>query len=164
MKEIKCYYFQAVILADIQLVSDCLNQDEHVLQWNDQIIENIFDGKEEDLAEGSTYITRQKLGKKIYTLPATYTTFNPPHHVAVSSKTKEGLSKTEYTLTEYDGGTVFTVEVTLIPANSYYKFITNLMKWSFKYVYDDQFQKFIDYVSEQASKSSSDETAALTID
>lgn len=78
MKEIQCYSFESEISAHIDLVTECLNKDKHVLKWNTQIIENLYDYSEEDIKEGSTYISRQKKGKKVYEMQVKYTKFNPP--------------------------------------------------------------------------------------
>ncbi|MFD2046569.1 hypothetical protein ACFSTA_20120 [Ornithinibacillus salinisoli] len=77
---------------------------------------------------------------------------------SLETETKEGISKTEYTLTEHDEGTVFTVEVSLIPSNWYYKLMNNMFKWSFKYVYDDQFNNFIEYVYNHEYKIDEDQS------
>ncbi|NRG47688.1 SRPBCC domain-containing protein, partial [Bacillus sp. CRN 9] len=144
--EIHCYKFESEINSDINLVFECLNKDKHVLKWNTQIIENLYDGHEDDLKEGSTFITRQKIGKKIYELQGSYTKYNPPYHGKVETKTKEGVSKTEYILEEIPDGTKFIVKVSLVPSNWFYKVATNILKWSFKYIYDEQFKNFIEYV------------------
>ncbi|MEW9111216.1 MAG: SRPBCC family protein [Cytobacillus gottheilii] len=146
MREIECYTFENEIEADIQLVFECLNDDEHVLKWNSLIIENISEVPKNEIKVGSTYISRQKFEKKVLEAKATYTKYNPPYKVAVETDTKEGISRTEYTLKEFAEGTILQVRVTLLPSNWYYKIITNLMKWSFKFIYDDQFKSFIDYV------------------
>ncbi|GIO27483.1 SRPBCC family protein [Ornithinibacillus bavariensis] len=146
MEEIRCYSFESELDANIDLVFECLSKDKHVLKWNSQIIENIFDGNENDLGEGSTFITRQKIGKKVYELEGIYTKYETPYYVNVETKTKEGLSKTEYILRETPEGTHFTVNVYLVPSNWTYKIITKMLKWSFKFIYDDQFNSFIEYV------------------
>lgn len=64
----------------------------------------------------------------------------------LETETKEGISKTEYILEETSEGTNFTVNVSLIPSKFIYKLATNMLKWSFKYVYDEQFEKLIEYV------------------
>ncbi|MGM0943140.1 MAG: SRPBCC family protein [Bacillota bacterium] len=146
MKEIHCYRFESEIDSTIDLVSECLNKDEHVLKWNTQIIENMYDGSEDDLVEGATFITKQKLGKKVYEFHAKCTRHDPPNYATVETKTKEGISKTEYILKETPEGTNFIVNVSLIPSNWIYKLATHMFKWSFKHVYDEQFDNFIEYV------------------
>ncbi|MGD6845731.1 SRPBCC family protein [Bacillus infantis] len=146
MSEIECYTFENEIEADIHLVFECLNRDKHVLKWNTQLIENIYEGSESDMKEGSAFITRQKIDKKVYELKGIYSKYNPPYHAIVETETKEGKSKTEYTLKEYSEGTLFTVRVTLVPSNWFYKTAAKLLKWSFKFIYDDQFKRFIEYV------------------
>ncbi|MDQ0273564.1 SRPBCC family protein [Cytobacillus purgationiresistens] len=146
MKEIHCYSFELEIDSNIDLVFECLNKDEHVLKWNSQIIENIYDGSENDLEEGSTFITRQKIGKKVYELQGLYTKYNPPYQAKVETETKEGVSKTEYILEETSEGTKFIVNVYLVPSSWIYKVMTNMFKWSFKHVYDEQFNNFKEYV------------------
>lgn len=149
MKEIHCYHFESEIFANIDLVSECLNKDKHVLKWNSQIIENIYDGNENDLHEGSTFITRQKIGKKVYELEGKYVKYDPPNFASLETQTKEGISKTEYILEEIPEGTKFIVNVSLIPSNWIYKTATNIFKGSVKYVYDEQFERFVEYVHEQ---------------
>ncbi|MHA6251155.1 SRPBCC family protein [Oceanobacillus sp. CAU 1775] len=149
MKEILCYTYEVELDAEIDLVFDCLNKDKHVLNWNTQIIENIYEGNEDELTEGSTFITKQKLEKKVYEFSAKYSKYNPPNHAIVETVTKEGISRTEYYLEEIYGETRFTVKVYLIPSNWIYKLLTNIFKGSFKYVYDDQFDSFVDYVHDQ---------------
>lgn len=146
MKEILCYQFEAKINANLELVFECLNRDKHVLKWNSQIIENIYDGNENDIQEGSTYITRQKVGKKVYELEGRYIKYDPPYYAIVETTTKEGISKTEYKLKETPDGTQFIVNVSLIPSNWGYKVLTNMVKWSLKHVYNEQFNDFINYV------------------
>ncbi|WP_284139386.1 hypothetical protein [Virgibacillus sp. LDC-1] len=146
MKEIHCFRFEAEIYTNIDLVSECLNKDEHVLKWNTQIIENIYDGSEDDLGEGATFITRQKIGKKVYELQGKYTKYDPPNYASVETETKEGISKTEYSMEETPEGTNFIVNVSLVPSNWIYKLATHMFKWSFKYVYNEQFERFIEYV------------------
>ncbi|WP_282155853.1 SRPBCC family protein [Cytobacillus gottheilii] len=146
MREIECYTFENEIEADIQLVFECLNDDEHVVKWNSQIIENISVDPKSEIKVGSTFITRQKIDKKVIEVKATYSEYNPPYVVAVEADTKEGISRTVYTLKEFPEGTILQVRVTLLPSNWYYNTITKLMKWSFKFIYDDQFKSFIDYV------------------
>ncbi|MEK4921084.1 SRPBCC family protein [Cytobacillus sp. FSL R5-0569] len=146
MKEIQCYRFESEIEADIDLVFECLNKDQHVLKWNTQIIENHYDGAESDLKEGSMFTTRQKIGKKVYELQAVYSKYDPPFYAVVETKTKEGISRTEYILEILPEGTKFIANFTLIPSNWIYKLVTNMMKWSFKYVYDEQFNQYIEYI------------------
>lgn len=45
LREIECYIFENEIEADINLVFECLKQDKHLLKWNMQIIENIYEGE-----------------------------------------------------------------------------------------------------------------------
>ncbi len=146
VKEIHCYRFESEIYTNMELVSECLNKDEHVLKWNTQIIENIYDGSEEELREGATFITRQKIGKKVYELQGKYTKYEPPNYATVETETKEGLSKTEYILEETPEGTNFIVNVSLVPSNWLYKLVTQMFKWSFKHVFDEQFENFIEYI------------------
>lgn len=152
LDEILCYTYETELDADINLVFECLNLDKHVLQWNTQIIENIYDGDESDLTEGSTFITRQKVGKKTYEFIGKYAKYNSPKHAIVETTTKEGLSKTEYTLEKTSEGTKFTVNVYLIPSNWFYKTLMKIFKGSVKPMYDEQFDLFVDYVYEQVYK------------
>ena len=149
MDEILCYTYATEIDADINFVFECLNLDKHVLQWNTQIIENIYDGDESDLTEGSTFITKQKVGKKTYEFVGKYTKYEPPKHAIVETTTKEGLSKTEYRLEKTSIGTKFTVNVYLIPSNWFYKILMKLFKETVTPMYDEQFNMFVDYVHEQ---------------
>ncbi|KYG29603.1 SRPBCC family protein [Alkalihalobacillus trypoxylicola] len=145
MKEIICFTFERHINAPIDTVFSCLNEDEHVLEWNDYIVEHIYEGDESELKEGSTFITKQKIGKKVIELEAEYSAFNPPYYAEVKTSTKEGMSTTKYSLSEESDGTLFKVEAILIPKNAYYSIITKLFKWSFKVLYNEQYEKFIDY-------------------
>ena len=92
------------------------------------------------------FTTRQKIGKKVYELQAVYSKYDPHFYAVVETKTKEGISRTEYILEILPEGTKFIANVTLIPSNWIYKLVTNMMKWSFKYVYDDQFNQYIEYI------------------
>lgn len=148
MKEIHCYHFDTEIIAGIDVVFECLNKDEHVLKWNSQIVENRYDGNEDDLTVGSTYTTVQKVGKKIYELEAKCTKYDPPYNAAVETETKEGVSKTEYKLIETEEGTKFIVDVYFVPSNWIYHISMKMLKWSFKYLYDEQFEAFVNYIYE----------------
>ncbi|KGA98492.1 hypothetical protein AJ85_07570 [Alkalihalobacillus alcalophilus ATCC 27647 = CGMCC 1.3604] len=146
MKEILCYEFEKDIDAPIEVVFECLNEDRHVLEWNSQILEHIYDGEESELKEGSTYKTKQQIGKKIIILEAQYNIFQPPYLAEVKSKSKEGISRTKYTLSKNEYGTHFQVEVFLIPKNWFVSMMTKMFKWSFKFIYDEQFNQFVDYI------------------
>ena len=145
-KEMHCYHFAAEISAPIHVVFQCLNKDEHVLKWNTQIIRNIYEGSEEDLEAGSTFTTVQKIGGKVYELEGKYVEYDPPYFAVVETETKEGISKTEYRLEELDGETSFTVDVYLIPSSWIYKTTMKMMKWAVKRMYDEQFERFVDYI------------------
>lgn len=146
MGEIHCYRFEADIDASINDVFECLNKDEHVLKWNTQIIKNIYEGNEDDLKEGSTFITRQKIEKKVYELEGKYVKYEPPYRAILVTQTKEGISKAEYNLDETTEGTRFTVDVYLIPSNWIYKVAAKMFVKVIKPMYDEQFEAFVDYV------------------
>lgn len=152
MEVILSYTYETEIDATIDLVFDCLNKDEHVLKWNNHIIENIYHGTEEDLTEGSIYTTRQKLGKKVYEFDVKYIKYNPPNLVVIESETKEGLNRTEYQLEELAESTKISVKVYIEPANWFFKLALTIFKRTIEPVYDEQFNRFVDYVYEQASK------------
>jgi|SRR5690625_3014947 len=148
MEAIHCYRFEADIAAPIGLVFDCLNKDEHVLKWNTYIIEHIYDGSEDDIKEGSTYRSRQWVGKKEYEFEAKYSTYRPPHLVVIETETKEGISKTEYRLEETGAHTKFVVDVYLIPSNWFYKLSGKIFKNGLQTLYDEPFVRFVDYVND----------------
>lgn len=153
MKEMICFTFEAMIDVPVDFVFACLNEDKHVLQWNDFIVENVYDGDEQDLKEGSIFITKQKVGKKIIELEGEYSKYNPPHAAEVKTSTKEGIGFTRYQLIEEDNQTYFKVEVAMIPRNMYYSILTKIFKWSFKLMYTEQFEKFVEYTSMQYKMS-----------
>ncbi|MGN7312745.1 SRPBCC family protein [Alkalicoccobacillus gibsonii] len=161
MKEMICFTFEAMIDVPVDFVFACLNEDKHVLQWNDFIVENVYDGDEQDLKEGSIFITKQKVGKKIIELEGEYSKYNPPHAAEVKTSTKEGIGFTRYQLIEEDNQTYFKVEVAMIPRNMYYSILTKTFKWSFKLMYTEQFEKFVEYTRIQY-KMSKDMPVELT--
>ncbi|MBM0066838.1 SRPBCC family protein [Alkalicoccobacillus gibsonii] len=153
MKEMICFTFEAMIDVPVDVVFACLNEDKHVLQWNDFIVENVYDGDEQDLKEGSIFITKQKVGKKIIELEGEYSKYNPPHAAEVKTNTKEGIGFTRYQLIDKGGQTHFKVEVAMIPRNMYYSILTKTFKWSFKLMYTEQFEKFVEYTRMQYKMS-----------
>ena len=153
MNEIICFAFLKHIDVPINHVFSYLNEDKHVLEWNDYVVENVYEGKESDIKVGSTFITKQKVGKKIIELEAEYGIFNPPFNAEVKTSTKEGISTTRYTLVKENGGTLFRVEAFLIPKNYYYSIVTKMFKWTFKLMYDEQYEKFIEYTLKNYKKS-----------
>ncbi|NGP46797.1 SRPBCC family protein, partial [Bacillaceae bacterium SIJ1] len=139
-KNVKCNQFDERIQASIDVVFTYLNEDRHVLQWNTTIVEQTYDGNESDLIEGSTFITKQRFGRKIYSLEVTYTLLDPPYRAELQTKTKEGTSVTKYALRREGNDTYSRVEVYLIPNNWFYKCATKLLKGSFKDAYNEQFE------------------------
>lgn len=149
MNEITVFTFDEVIDAPIQFVYMCLNKDEHVSEWNEFIVENIYpNGNEDELAAGSKYQTVQKIDKKVITLEAEIIEFQPPFHAVLKTETKEGVSYTKYRLTEEAEGTRLHVESSLIPSNIKYKLLTKFMGWAVRFMYKDQYQSFVAYVHE----------------
>ncbi|WYP27224.1 SRPBCC family protein [Alkalihalobacillus sp. FSL W8-0930] len=153
MKEMICFTFDDTIDVPVDFVFTCLNEDKHVLEWNDFIVENVYDGDERDLKEGAIFITKQKVGKKIIELEGEYTKFQPPYAAEVKTSTKEGVGFTRYQLIEDGNQTHFKVEVALIPSNMYYSILTKTFKWSYKLMYTEQFEKFVEYTRMQYKMS-----------
>ncbi|TSB46009.1 SRPBCC domain-containing protein [Alkalicoccobacillus porphyridii] len=149
MNEIKIFTFDEVIDAPIELVFMCLNKDEHVLQWNEFVLKNIYPtDSEDDLRQGSTYQAVQKIGKKELTLDVEIIEFNPPHQVTLKIETKEGLSYTRYQLSEDTNRTRLQVEASLIPSSVKYKLMSKLTSWAVQFVNKVQYKAFVEYVHE----------------
>ncbi|WP_054711855.1 DUF3284 domain-containing protein [Bacillus sp. JCM 19041] len=147
MKKILCYHYETYFPeVKAQDIFTCLHYDRHVLKWNNQVIENIYKTNEDEITEGSTYISRMKIDKKEIEVEALIIKMEIPNKFAVETKTKEGRSMTEYYLEEDSEGTNFKVIVSLIPTNLFYYSLTVTMKWSFKFIYNDLFDHFREYV------------------
>ncbi|WP_270180277.1 SRPBCC domain-containing protein [Alkalihalobacillus sp. CinArs1] len=153
MKELRAYQYNHFISAPIDLVYECLHKDKHVLKWNTMIVEHIYEGSEDEITAGSTFISKQKLGKKIYTLDAEVLVHEPPYKIAMKTVTNEGTSFTRYQLVESDNGTELSVEASLIPKNVYYSIVGRLTLWLSKFVFLEQYEAFIQYVYDQQKRN-----------
>jgi hypothetical protein len=149
MKELGVYRFEEIIEVPIKDLFDYLNKDEHVLKWNSMIVENIYEGSEDDIGEGSIVTTVQKIDKKVYSFEAELIEYKPPYRATIKTKTKEGTSITRYRLTPVGNPTKLEVEASLIPSNWFYKILVKLTGWASKYVFDEQYKNFVTYVYEQ---------------
>ncbi|KGX87019.1 SRPBCC family protein [Pontibacillus litoralis] len=146
MKEMKVYRFEQWIDAPIDLVYDYIHKDDHVRQWNSIVMGNEYECKEEDIAVGTTFKTTMKIDKKVLTFDAEIVEHEPPYKGTVQTRSKEGVSMTRYRLSEEEGGTKLVVEASLTPSNLYYKMATKLFGWTVKFVYNEQYEQFVDYV------------------
>lgn len=151
MKELMAYRFKEFIDAPITLVYECLHKDEHVLNWNTMIVEHIYEGREDEMGVGSRFKSKQKIGKKEYTFETEVLVHEPPHRITMKTTTKEGTNFTRYELIERDGGTQLLVEASLVPKNVAYFLAGKLTLWMSKFVFDEQYLAFIQYVYEQQS-------------
>ena len=105
MRELKAFQFNRFIDAPIEFVYECLHKDKHVLKWNTMIVEHIYDGTEDEITAGSHFISKQKLGNKIYTFDTEVLIHEPPYKIAMKTTTKEGTSFTSNKLSQHHGGT-----------------------------------------------------------
>ncbi|MCA0989689.1 SRPBCC family protein [Pseudalkalibacillus hwajinpoensis] len=151
MKELIAYRFTEFIDAPIALVYECLHKDEHVLIWNTMIVEHIYEGREDEMGAGSRFKSKQRIGKKAYTFETEVLVHEPPHRIAMKTTTKEGINFTRYELIERDGGTQLSIEASLIPKNVVYFLAGKLTFWMSKFVFDEQYLAFIEYVYNQQS-------------
>ncbi len=94
-----------------------LHYDRHLFQWNNQVIENIYETTEDEVKEGSTYRSKMRVEKKEIEITVTIKKMDVPNHFIAHAQTKEGVNITQYILEERDGGTHFQVIVSLIPRN-----------------------------------------------
>ncbi|PFG12433.1 SRPBCC family protein [Bacillus sp. es.036] len=151
MKELIAYRFTEFIDAPIDLVYECLHKDEHVLNWNTMIVEHIYEGREDEMGAGSRFKSKQRIGKKEYTFETEVLVHEPPHRIAMKTTTKEGINFTRYELIEGDGGTQLSIEASLIPKNVVYFLAGKLTLWMSKFVFDEQYLAFIQYVYDRQS-------------
>lgn len=151
MKEITCYtygtFFPGV---PAQEVFTYLHYDKHVFNWNNQVIENRYETTEDEVSEGSNYISRMRIDKKEIEVEIFIKKMDIPSHFIAESRTKEGINVTQYLLDERADGTQFRVLVSIIPANIFYSLLAQTTKWAVKYVYNDVFDQFKDYVEAQS--------------
>ncbi|GAF20333.1 hypothetical protein JCM19046_5058 [Bacillus sp. JCM 19046] len=149
-EKIVCYtyetFFEEVAAEE---VFTYLHYDRHLFQWNNQVIENIYETTEDELKEGSTYRSKMRIEKKEMEVDITIKKMDVPNHFIAHAQTKEGVNITQYKLEERDGGTHFQVIVSLIPRNLFYWLLAQTTKWAVKFVYNDVFDAFKKYVGKR---------------
>ncbi|WP_042220642.1 SRPBCC family protein [Oceanobacillus manasiensis] len=151
MKEQKVFTIEDVIEAPIELVFDCINDDEKIKQWNELLIENIYPSREakEAALPGTKFQTVQLVGKKVFTIDSELIEFAAPHLIVMNSYSKEGTSITRYKLNQENKSTRLTLESSMIPSNLYYLILTKMTGWLAKFAFQEQFEKLKDYVEEE---------------
>lgn len=151
MKEQKVFTYENVIEAPIDFVFDCINDDEKIKQWNEFLIENIYNSDEDKKASrpGTTFQTVQRVGKKTFTIDSELIEFKAPHLIVMHAHSKEGTSITHYKLSEENERTKLTVEASLIPSNFFYMLATKMFGWLGKFAYQEQFEKLKEYVEDE---------------
>jgi len=144
------FRYERIINAPLQLVVDCVHEDEHIMQWNSFVVESIYDNENEIIGLGTKYISRQQLGEnRIEDVQCEVVEFDKNRLIAVSATTREGVSTTRYSFNEVKEGTEIIVEVYIKPSNWYYKLLSILTKKLTKFVYVDEFKKCEEYIYEQ---------------
>lgn len=101
------------------VIMDCINSDKHLINWASTHVETVYDSgiKDEPMRTGLTYISRQKVGRKIRNFPCEITEYVENKLVTVKSITKEGINYSRYIVEEYEDKTLLTVEGSYIPRN-----------------------------------------------
>lgn len=150
MKELLIAQYDFLVDAPTEYVFKCVNDDEMILQWNDHLVENVYECPEDQLnpKAGSRFKSVQLIEKKKFTVDAVLTVYEPPYRVDVSAETKEGTSTTSYQLSREGGYTRLMIEVTMIPSNWFYRMNARLFGWAARMMYLEQFEKLEKFCEE----------------
>ncbi|MGQ0516588.1 SRPBCC family protein, partial [Bacillus sp. D-CC] len=99
-----------------------------IKEWNTYIIENRYPSNmdKENPRVGDTYITVQKVGKKILEAEVEILEYDAPHIISLGSEMKQGYSAMTYMLEEDEEGTALTLISEYEPSNFYYKMMYKL--------------------------------------
>lgn len=147
--------YQMTIEAPIDHVFACLAEDEHIIKWNDHLIENIYEDGDASLVTGKRFISVQQFEKKQIRVESELTYVNRPYECEVLAMTNQGISTSTYVLTETTDGTNVTIRLTLIPSSWFYKLYVKGFAWAIRLIYDEQFKQFRIYTEASAPKQSS---------
>lgn len=139
------FALEVVIDAPIEMVFDYIDKEEKIKEWNTFIVENRYPTNIdlENPRAGDTYISVQKIGKKIFEVEAEILEYDAPHLVSVGSEMKQGYGATTYLLEESDEGTVLTLISEFEPSNFYYKIVHKLTEWVSREMYGEELERLV---------------------
>lgn len=147
------------INAPIDHTFACLAEDEHIVKWNDHLIENIYEDGDASLVTGKRFISVQQFEKKEIRVESELTYVNRPHECEVQAVTNQGVSIVTYTLSETADGTDVTIRISLIPSSWLYALYVKAFRWAIRLIYDEQFKQFRIYAEASSYKQSSTQEA-----
>ncbi len=154
LKQLEVATYTMIIDAPIDHTFACLAEDEHIIKWNDHLIENIYEDGDASLVTGKRFISVQQFEKKEIRVESELTHVNRPHECEVQAVTNQGVSIATYTLSETTDGTDVTIRISLIPSSWLYALYVKAFKWAIRLIYDEQFKQFRIYTEASASKPS----------
>ncbi len=155
LKQLEVATYHMTIDAPIDHVFSCLAEDEHIVKWNDHLIENIYEDGDASLVTGKRFISVQQFEKKEIRVESELTYVNRPYECEVLAMTNQGISTFTYVLTETPNGTDVIIRLTLIPSSWFYKLYVKGFAWAIRLIYDDQFKQFRIYTEASAPKQPS---------
>ncbi|WP_410983140.1 SRPBCC domain-containing protein [Bacillus cereus] len=136
------FAIEVLIEAPIEVVFDYVKDDEKVKEWNAFLIENHYplERVKENPRVGDTFISVQKLGKKVYESEVEFLEYEPPYIITLGGETKQGYSTTTYVLEEEEEGTLLTLILEYAPSNLFYRILYKLTGWMSRAVYAEQLE------------------------
>ncbi|TCI30637.1 SRPBCC family protein [Exiguobacterium sp. SL-10] len=146
--------YTMAIDAPIDHVFGCLAEDEHIVKWNDHLIENIYEDGNASLVTGKRFISVQQFEKKEIRVESELTYVNRPHTCEVQAVTNQGVSIATYTLSETADGTDVTIRISLVPSSWLYALYVKAFRWAIRLIYDEQFKQFRIYAEASVPKPS----------
>lgn len=149
--------YQMTIQAPIDHVFACLVEDEHIIKWNDHLIENIYEDNDNALVEGKRFVSVQQFENKEIRVDSMLTHVNRPYACEVQAVTNQGVSTTSYVFEETEGGTSVTVRITLLPSSWFYRLYAKGFAWAIRLIYDEQFKQFRIYTEASQQAAPADE-------
>jgi len=154
VKQLEVATYTMTIDAPIDHTFACLAEDEHIIKWNDHLIENIYEDGDASLVTGKRFISVQQFEKKEIRVESELTHVNRPYKCEVQAMTNQGVSTATYTLNETADGTDVTIRITLAPSSWLYTLYVKAFRWAIRLIYDEQFKQFRIYAEASAPKPS----------
>ncbi|MBJ8030835.1 hypothetical protein JDS96_23850 [Bacillus cereus group sp. N21] len=94
------FAIEVLIQAAIDVVFEYVKDDEKTKEWNTFLIENRYplERVEENPRVGDTFISVQKMGKKIFESEVEVLEYEAPYIITLGGEMKQGYSTTTYIL------------------------------------------------------------------
>ncbi len=94
------FAIEVLIQAAIDVVFEYVKDDEKTKEWNTFLIENRYplERVKENPRVGDTFISAQKMGKKIFESEVEFLEYEAPYIITLGGEMKQGYSTTTYIL------------------------------------------------------------------